>query len=102
MKKTFFALFLLFSLSVYAYEPSSLVEQKATSISAKINAYLNRLGEKRFAEMRKAFATQLPAIQSRLISANDAERMYLLEFIRRHLPGAKMIDTPHLIDDDDR
>lgn len=92
--------FLVFSQSLFAYDPSPLVAQKAVTLSSQINTYLERLSGTRKATLLRLFSTQLPAIQTRLIGTGEVERMYLLEYIRRHLPGIKNINTPDLIDDD--
>lgn len=92
--------FLIFVQGLFAYSPSPFIAQKAESLSKNINAYIERLSGKRKITILQVFSSQLPMLQTRLIPTGDVERMYLLEFIRRNLPGAKNIDTPGLIDDD--
>lgn len=101
MKKYFSLLCFLCAMSSYAYTPSALVETQAIAISKKINAYIERLTWVKKTNAFKVFSTQLPLLQNKLIPTGDIVRMYLFEYIRRHLPGVEIIDTPDLIDDDD-
>lgn len=102
MKKYISLLYFFCVLSSYAYTPSALIETQAIALSKKINAYIERLPGAKKTTIFQVFSTQLPLLQNKLIPTGDITKMYLFEYIRRHLPAVKMIDTSDLIDDDNR
>lgn len=101
MKKILCILCLIASY-VHGFTPSTMDEQRALTLSKKINAYIERLSGTKKTTILHAFAVQLPQLQTRFIGAQDISKMYLLEYIRRHLPDTDIIDTPDLLDDDAR
>lgn len=99
-KITLFLFFLSISASIFAYTPSASVLEKTKLLSDKINTYIRTQTPEQKTSLVKLLSEKLPVLQARLFSTKNIERMYLFEYVRRHLPGAEMIDTPDLVDDD--
>ena len=95
-------LFAFCSYQAFAYTPSSVTTQNALLVSGKINAYLNRQFEPKKTTFLTLLGTRLPVLQTSFIQQGKADVAYLYEYIRRHLPGVDLIDTPDVIDDDGR
>ena len=94
---------LLFSsvvLPIFAYTPSDSTLAKTKTLSAQINTYLNLQPKEQKVSLLQLLSDRLPLLQTKLLLMHDIERMYLFEYVRRHLENAQMIDTPELIDDD--
>lgn len=101
IKKIFiFFSFLSVSLPIFAYVPSSSVLDKTKTLSTKINSYIASQPAEQKNSLLKLLSNKLPLLQSRLFQTHDIDRMYLFEYIRRHLTTSEMIDTSDLIDDD--
>ncbi len=101
--KKYCCTFLIFvTLGVFAYTPSSTVSNDSQSLSNRINLYLEKQKPDRKTSLLKTLSKQLPVLQARMVEVGNIDRAYLFEYVRRHLPGSIMIDTPDLIDDDNR
>jgi hypothetical protein len=101
--KKYYCTFLMFvTLGVFAYTPSSAVSVDSQSLSNRINLYLDRQNPDKKTSLLKTLSKQLPVLQARMAEVGNIDRAYLFEYVRRHLPGSVMIDTPDLIDDDNR
>lgn len=101
MKKIFFLLYFFFLLSrVFAYTPSPSVTLDSQNLSKRINVYLEGQQSDKKTSLLKLLSKQLPILQARMAETGSIDRAYLFEYVRRHLPGSVMIDTPDLIDDD--
>ncbi len=100
MKKFFILFFLSVSFPIFAYSPSASVLEKTKNLSVKINSYISSQQSEQKTSLLKLLSDTLPILQARLFMTHDIERMYLFEYIRRHLPASEMIDTSDLIDDD--
>lgn len=87
---------------LFAYSPTSAVAFDSQNISNRINLYLEKQKPDTKATLLKTLSKQLPILQARMVEAGNIDRAYLFEYVRRHLPGSMMIDTPDLIDDDNR
>ncbi len=101
IKKIILLLFCLWiSTEIFAYTPSSYVLEKTKNLSDKINVYILSQTTEQKIWILKLLTEKLPILQARLFDTKNIERMYLFEYVRRHLPGSEMIDTADLIDDD--
>ncbi len=99
-KVLFFFSFLSVSFPIFAYVPSDSVLIKTKTLSTKINSYITSQPSEQKNSLLKLLSNKLPLLQSRLFQTHDIDRMYLFEYIRRHLATSEMIDTFDLIDDD--
>lgn len=101
IKNIILFLFLLsISTGIFAYTPHASVLEETKTISDKINTYIRGQSWEQKTALLKLLSDKLPILQARLFVSKNIERMYILEYVRRHLPGAEMIDTPDLVDDD--
>ena len=101
MLKKIVVYFFCFSITpIFAYTPTSSVLDNAKNISQKINSYIASQDTTHKASILKLLSDKLPALQAHQFFVKNIERMYLFEYVRRHLIGSEMIDTSDLIDDD--
>jgi 3-mercaptopyruvate sulfurtransferase SseA len=87
---------------LFAYTPTSAVAFDSQNLSNRINLYLEKQKPDKKTTLLKTLSKQLPILQARMVEVGNIDRAYLFEYVRRHLPGAMMIDTADLIDDDNR
>jgi 3-mercaptopyruvate sulfurtransferase SseA len=86
--------------SLFAYTPSPAVVLESKTLSNSINRSVEKQQSKRKTDLFTTLSKELPILQSRMIEQGNIDRAYVFEYVRRHLPGAKNIDTNDLIDDD--
>ena len=101
MRRCLFLLLFICS-GALAYVPSEVSVRDSQNLSERINIYLNKQNPEKKSSLIKTLTQQLPVLQARMVGIGNIDRAYLFEYVRRHLPGAEMIDTPNLIDDDNR
>ena len=101
MRRCLFLLLFICS-GALAYIPPSAVVIDSQNLSNRINLYIEKQQPDKKSSVLKTLSKQLPILQARMAEAGNIDRAYLFEYVRRHLPGSTMIDTPDLIDDDNR
>lgn len=102
MKKIFLSVlsFLFCISSVLAYTPSSSVLSDSRDMAERLETYLSKRSASKVESLLSTLNSQLPVLQLGLMKKGNIAKAYQLEYLRRHLPGAEIIETADLIDDD--